>query len=85
MLPKIQWPALISATNDLQIGDRVRTLNPAAVNLEDIEQDEEMLRELHFLLFDFHVMDGYLVCPTTARKFVVKDGIPNMILHEDEI
>lgn len=76
---------MISALNDLNIGDRVRLLDPTSVNLSDIEGDEEMLKELHYLLLEFHLQDGFLVCPTSGRKFIVKDGIPNMILHEDEV
>jgi hypothetical protein len=26
-----------------------------------------------------------LVCPETGRKFPVNKGIPNMLLHEDEV
>ena len=31
------------------------------------------------------VMNGSLVCPETGRKFPVTDGIPNMLLNEDEV
>jgi multifunctional methyltransferase subunit TRM112 len=34
---------------------------------------------------DLHVLEGNLVCPDTGQKFPIKEGIPNMILHEDEI
>jgi len=47
--------------------------------------EEGVLEELHKVVFDLHVMSGYLLCPDTSRKFPVSDGIPNMILHEDEI
>ena len=30
-------------------------------------------------------MEGDLVCPQTGRKFPVKNGIPNMLLNEDEV
>jgi multifunctional methyltransferase subunit TRM112 len=36
-------------------------------------------------LFEIHVLEGWLVCPDTGREFPIKDGIPNMILHEDEL
>jgi multifunctional methyltransferase subunit TRM112 len=36
-------------------------------------------------LFEIHVLEGMLVCPDTGREFPIKDGIPNMILHEDEL
>ena len=47
--------------------------------------DDELLAKLHTVLMDVHVMEGNLVCPDTGRKFPIKEGIPNMILHEDEI
>lgn len=28
-------------------------------------------------------MEGELVCPETGRKFPVRQGVPNMLLHED--
>ena len=44
-----------------------------------------LLQSLHTILFDIHIMEGHLICPGTGRKFPVHDGIPNMILHEDEV
>jgi multifunctional methyltransferase subunit TRM112 len=46
---------------------------------------ESVLKALHFFLFDVHVVQGCLICPDTGRRFPIKDGIPNMILHEDEV
>ena len=30
-----------------------------------------------------HLVEGELVCPETGRKFPVRQGVPNMLLHED--
>ena len=30
-------------------------------------------------------MEGDLECPETGRKFPVAEGIPNMLLREDEV
>jgi len=49
------------------------------------ELDETLARTLYRLLFDIHVVEGHLVCPDTGRRFAIKDGIPNMVLHEDEL
>lgn len=47
--------------------------------------DEALLKKLHTVMFDIHVVEGNLVCPDTGRRFNIKMGIPNMILHADEI
>ena len=47
--------------------------------------DDTIIANLYKVLFDVYVIEGQLVCPDTGRKFPVKDGIPNMIIHEDEI
>ena len=47
--------------------------------------DEDTIGKLHTWLLDVYLVEGMLVCPDTGRKFPVKDCIPNMILHEDEI
>ena len=82
MIAKIDWDCLKSAINDLALN--------VAEGLEDIinakgEADEESLRNLHHILFEVHVIEGELICPESGRKFPVKDGIPNMLLHEDEV
>ena len=40
---------------------------------------------MHHALLDIHVIDAQLVCPETERPFPVTGGIPNMLLHEDEV
>lgn len=47
--------------------------------------DDATAASLFRLLFEIHVQEGLLVCPDTGREFPIKDGIPNMILHEDEL
>jgi multifunctional methyltransferase subunit TRM112 len=49
------------------------------------EIDETLLKKLHTVMFDIHVVEGELVCPDTGRRFNIKMGIPNMILHADEL
>jgi multifunctional methyltransferase subunit TRM112 len=47
--------------------------------------DDALLVSLHKVLFDIHIVEGFLICPDTGRRFPIKNSIPNMILHEDEI
>jgi uncharacterized protein YbaR (Trm112 family) len=36
-------------------------------------------------ILQIEVVKGNLVCPETGRKFPIVDGIPNMLLKEDEV
>lgn len=49
------------------------------------ESDEAFLEKMHFVLQDILLMTGALVCPESGREFPVEKGIPNMLLHDDEV
>ena len=111
VLPKLNYPALVAAINDIRNGiitssnsmseenksifanapDIPLECPQQQQNSEEGEEDnnnnisESVLKALHFFLFDVHVIEGCLICPDTDRRFPIKDGIPNMILHEDEV
>jgi multifunctional methyltransferase subunit TRM112 len=74
LLEKINIAALQSAL--LDISHEVEVSNSI---------EEENLRRLHHALFEIHINEGFLICPESGRRFPIKDGIPNMILHEDEV
>ena len=44
-----------------------------------------VLQKLHHALLEIHITEGALICPETGRRFPIKNGIPNMLLHEDEV
>jgi multifunctional methyltransferase subunit TRM112 len=52
---------------------------------EALKSDDAFLRKVHHALLDRHLMEGKLICPETSRPYPVKQGIPNMLLHEDEV
>ena len=98
LLPKVDIPALMSAGR--QLGPHCdppltdlpeEGLLSAAVKTgggDDASSpllDDATISSLHRALFDVYLVEGYLICPDTGRKFPVREGIPNMILHEDEI
>lgn len=56
-----------------------------AVQPENIGDNEALLQKLHHLLFEIDVLEGQLECPETGRVFPITDGIPNMLLNEDEV
>jgi multifunctional methyltransferase subunit TRM112 len=80
MIPKLEWSALVAAATQLGKGEG---LPPQLV--AGMEEDEEFLQRLHHVLLEVHLVEGSLLCPETGRKFPVKDGIPNMLLNEDEV
>jgi uncharacterized protein YbaR (Trm112 family) len=49
------------------------------------DADIDAMKNIFRALFEIHIIEGILVCPDTGREFPIKEGIPNMILHEDEL
>lgn len=47
--------------------------------------DEEFLKKLHHILLGIDIVEGNLECPETGRQFPISNGIPNMLLNEDEV
>ena len=93
LLPKVDYSVLRSAVR--QLGPHCdppltdlpeEGLVSAAEKKGDASPlDDATISSLHRALFDVYLVEGYLICPDTGRKFPVREGIPNMILHEDEI
>lgn len=81
LLERIQFSALKAATKDLKLSD----LDSVDQLTEGMFDDEELMKKIHHVLFEIHVQDGNLICPETGRKFPIKNGIPNMLLNEDEV
>jgi len=40
--------------------------------------DENLLKLIHRLLLDIHIIEGTLVCPESSREFLIENGIPIM-------
>lgn len=93
MLEKVNYPALVAAIEDVRKTPDLDTdtavllakAPPIPSEAPAGDMEEATLKALHFFLFDVHILDGILQCPDTKRKFPIKNGIPNMILHEDEV
>ncbi len=47
--------------------------------------DKDFLTRVHNILFQFHVVEGKLLCENCKRAFPIKNGIPNLLLDETEI
>ena len=87
LLKKINMKGLRSAIRDLQLDsiDELSSDTDGDVDLEALLTNVSALENIHHLLFEINVETAKLICPETGREFNVNDGIPNMLLHEDEI
>ena len=87
MLPRLNYPAVVQAGQELasKLTDQNKPTELPAELPANHQDDENFLQTLHYVLFDIHLVEGFLICPGSGRRFPVKDSIPNMILHEDEL
>ncbi|THU53127.1 hypothetical protein C4D60_Mb10t11140 [Musa balbisiana] len=79
IFPKIEWKALAGAARAVGYCELPEEADAAMLDSEDF------LRRFHHALLEIHVEEGALVCPETGRGFPITKGIPNMLLHEDEV
>ncbi|KAE9603876.1 hypothetical protein Lal_00001868 [Lupinus albus] len=79
MFQKIDWKVLIEASRAMGY-----TELPEESDFSLLESDE-FLSIFHHALLELHLEEGALVCPESGRRFPVSKGIPNMLLHEDEV
>jgi len=52
---------------------------------EEMLDQEQFVKEMHLLLVKRQITEGELQCPNCERVYEIKNGIPNMLLNEDEI
>lgn len=81
ILPRLEWATIRAAA------ETVGCLQdfPEDVNLETSSGDTELLQKIHHLLLEIDVIEGHMACPETGRVFPISQGIPNMLLNEDEV
>ena len=96
LFPKLDYTALLQASRQLAQQQHSTTASipelPNQLTLAELERDDDddatistTITHLYRVLFDWHVLEGHLICPDTGRRFPIRQGIPNMILHEDEL
>ncbi|KAF4350322.1 hypothetical protein F8388_010878 [Cannabis sativa] len=79
MFSKIDWKALVEAARSIGYTELPNEVDPSMLDSDDF------LRRFHHALLQLHLEEGALICPETGRRFPVTKGIPNMLLHEDEV
>uniref|UniRef100_T1J7S4 Multifunctional methyltransferase subunit TRM112-like protein n=1 Tax=Strigamia maritima TaxID=126957 RepID=T1J7S4_STRMM len=82
IIPKLDWTAFTQAAESVSIGHL--TDLPKSV-IADFENNTDFLKKVHHVLLEVEVVNGDLICPETKRIFPISDGIPNMLLNEDEV
>lgn len=46
---------------------------------EGFAENEAFLKSLHHVLLEVEIIEGQLICPETAKRFPIKEGIPSML------
>ncbi|KAF9234379.1 hypothetical protein BU15DRAFT_52669 [Melanogaster broomeanus] len=77
LLPRLEWGALVDAAR--LVGDT--SLPPEQPEM----MDDDLLRKLHHVLLEIHVVEGVMICPNCSHSYPISNGIPNMLLAEHEI
>lgn len=87
LLRKVNMKGLRSAISSLKLDtiEELSSSSPEEVNIDVLLTNESALEHIHHLLFEINIETAKLICPESGREFLVNDGIPNMLLHEDEI
>eukprot|EP01084_Bolivina_argentea_P249104 416879_1 len=78
-LPQLDWNCFVIGCKSVGINDIPLNYNG------DLLNNKDFLAKCHHALLEIHVIDGNLICPESKRKFPITDGIPNMLLREDEL
>ena len=75
--------------NKKALNEGCKDLNISKFDLEKIKeeqmQDKNVLEYLHNILFEVEIEEGNLVCANCGREYLIKRGIPDMVLKDDEI
>lgn len=82
IMQKVNYDALYEAAVAIgHAGDlpQISDYKPELLN------EEDTLKKLHTTLLEVEIIEGELVCPETGRKFPISNGIPNMLVNEDEV
>jgi multifunctional methyltransferase subunit TRM112 len=55
-------------------------LPPQPPTAEELQADEQKLKDLHNLLMETQIMEGKLVCGNCGHEYAVREGIANFLL-----
>ena len=75
-----QKPELSTGAAPATEGGDDREMEEAAKDAEQEQQEEQVLRDLHKLLLETSVLEGWLVCGNCGHEYRIKEGIANFLL-----
>ena len=80
MLPRIDFEAFTQTARSLGFDIQFSIQDGDFNNLT-----EDQLMEIHSILMQKRIVNGEMVCPGCQHSFPIKNGIPNMLLNENEV
>lgn len=69
----------------MQFGIELPEQNPAPNAEAEVDIPVELSEKINEAMVGIEIIEGTLVCPETATRFPIKDGIPNMLINEDQV
>ncbi|KAI1663006.1 trm112p-like protein [Daldinia decipiens] len=76
VLPRIDWTALSTTATELGFP----ALPPQPPSVEELQGDEQKMKDLHNLLMETQIMEGKLVCANCGHEYAIREGIANFLL-----
>ncbi|KAI8927567.1 hypothetical protein BC831DRAFT_451928 [Entophlyctis helioformis] len=77
LIPKLHWPALVHTALSLGIDTLPEELPE--------EPSEDLLRAIHKVALEVRVKEGKMVCQGCEHVYPIVNGIPNMLLQDNEV
>lgn len=74
MLERLDWDAIIKVASDL--GNTSLPLKKP----ENIDENNEMLKDLHSLLIETQITDGEMICGNCNHIYYIKNSIASFLL-----
>lgn len=75
---KLDWKGILYLASHFNMASDLPQEGPE-------QPDSELLAKLHQLLFSNQILNGRMVCEGCGHVYPIRDGIPNMLLAEDEV
>jgi len=79
LIPSLDWSGILIVAKAVGLQGMPIMFNEALL------MDNAFLCAAHNLLMDIHIVTGTLICTESGKRFSIKNGIPNMMLPENEI